>query len=284
MNEKEEKNLYMDKENPYIDYTKRRRKKRFVNKYKNTKAYIIIKKTILLALSVFMAFKLINFGIVMHNKSKYRNPQFVQQDIMNYLEDRYGEEFVMESYMGRGYSFNNYVQMYVYPKGKEDELYKFKVQGYFDKKGKMNYYDGYVMVKLRDDYENGVRKIIDEHFKDYKFYLDFYSEWITNNLPPDTQLDDLWNYSANVDYPLPRLCIMLKKSQESNFNKERIKKMGHELGEWGFRGEIWVYLYFDDTYYDKKNNYNKWEVIEGERHKRESHRMFVYDQNKVDYR
>ena len=274
----------MDKENPYIDYNKKRRPKRFTNKYKNTKAYIVIKKTILITLIVFIACKLIRFGIVIHNKAKYRDPQFVQQDIMNYLEDRYGEEFVMESYMGRGYSFNNYVQMYVYPKGKEDELYKFKVQGYFDKNGKMNYYDGYVMVKLRDDYENAVRKIIDEHFSDYKFYLEFESEWVTKSLPPDTQLEDLWNYSANADYPLPRLCIMLKKSQKDAFNKDNILDMGYKLGDWGYRGEIMMFLYLDDTYYDKKNNENKRELLEGEWKNKDNHRMFIYEKDDIEYR
>lgn len=40
----------------------------------------------------------------------------------------------------------------------------------------MEYADSYVMVKLSDEYAACVDKIIDEHFDNYKFYLEFDSE------------------------------------------------------------------------------------------------------------
>ena len=45
------------------------------------------------ALFLFVLTNVVKFGIVLHYKTKYRNSELVQQDIINYLEDRYEEYF-----------------------------------------------------------------------------------------------------------------------------------------------------------------------------------------------
>lgn len=47
-----------------------------------------------------------------------------------------------------------------------------------NEEGKMDV-DNYVMIRLTDEYASYVDEIIDEYFDDYKFYLEFSSEWMT---------------------------------------------------------------------------------------------------------
>lgn len=205
-----------------------------------------------------------------------------RQEALTYLEERYGEEFEIISYRGMGYAYD-YVQMYAWPKSNPDDEHQFEIQGRLNKKKKMEYTDTYVMIKLTDEYAACVDEIIDEYFDDYKFYLEFSSEWVTVNLPPDTKVEDLFELRANVDYPLPRLFIFMKSSQGQNFKEENIKAMGGNLQKWGYRGEIYLTCYFDDTYYEKKNNENKRNLLEGERNSYECHWVFIEDNETILY-
>ena len=216
-----------------------------------------------------------------HNKEKYKDAEYVKQDTLNYLEERYGEEFEIESVRGMSYAYD-YINMYAYPKGLQDEAHKFKIQGRFNKEGNLEYCDSYVMVKLTDDYEAYVDEIIDEYFDDYKFYLEFDSEWITSNLPPDTTVEDLFQLRANVDYPLPDLAIFMQSSQKENFTDENIMAMCRKFAKWGYRGTIHIICYDDNRYYEEKNNENKRQCRDGERLHRKSHSIFIRDNENID--
>jgi len=206
-----------------------------------------------------------------------------KQEVLTYLEERYGEEFEIASYRGMSYAYD-YVEMYAYPKGYLDEAHQFQIQGRPDEDGKMEYVDSYVMVKLSDEYEAYVDEIIDEYFDDYKFYLEFDSEWMTSNLPPDTEVEDLFELSANVDYPLPDLAVFMKSSQQEFFTDENIMSMCKKLAKWGYRGPIHIRCYDDDEYYEKKNNENKRECLEGEEFHWKTHVIFINDNKNIDYR
>ncbi|MCI8509981.1 MAG: hypothetical protein HFJ06_15725 [Lachnospiraceae bacterium] len=126
-------------------------------------------------------------------------------------------------------------------------------------------------------------EIIDEYFDDYKFYLEFSSEWMTSQLPADTKVEDLFKLRANVDYPMPRLFILMKSSQKENFTEKNIMDMGDKLAKWGYRGEIYLTCYSDDTYYKKKNNENKRQSSASENNHSECHWMFIENQETIQY-
>ena len=46
-----------------------------------------------------------------NNKAKYKDAEYVKQDTLNYLEERYGEEFEIESVRGMSYAYD-YINMY----------------------------------------------------------------------------------------------------------------------------------------------------------------------------
>ena len=141
-----------------------------------------------------------------YNRSRYKDEFYLQQEVSEYLEERYNEEFIVMFNRGMSGAYN-YMQLYAYPMAYQDEMHKIEIQGYYNKWGKMDFYDDYVMIKLTEEYEAYIDPVIDEYFDEYKFYLDFNAEWLTNNLPADTKLEDLWEMKANEDYPLPAIFI-----------------------------------------------------------------------------
>lgn len=157
-----------------------------------------------------------------NNIAKYKEEGYIEKDVTRYLEERYGEEFVITSVRGRSYAYD-YINMYAYPKSHQEESYEFKIQGRYNEEGILEYTDSYVMIKLRDDYEAYVDPIIDEYFDEYKFYIDFDSEWMTSNIPANAKLEDLWELKANIDYPLPEIRIYIGPSD--NRQVDTLEKM-----------------------------------------------------------
>lgn len=56
------------------------------------------------------------------------------------------------------------------------------------------------MIKLADEYEAYIDEILGDCFNEYKFHMEFYSEWITTNLPADITLGELWENKWTVIY------------------------------------------------------------------------------------
>ena len=196
-----------------------------------------------------------NYKPVSREERKAAKEEQRKEEVLAYLEDRYGEEFEIASYREMSYAYD-YVKMYAYPKGYSDEAHRFQIQGRLNEDGEMEYADSYVMVKLTDDYEAYIDPIIGEYFDDYKFYLEFNSEWITSNLPPDTQLEDLWELHANEDYPLPSLYISLAPNQENDNYITR--QLCTDLRDSGLRGRVKIWWVKEEYRYEKLSR-NNWE-------------------------
>ncbi len=176
-----------------------------------------------------------------------------KQEVLTYLEERYGEEFEIASYRGMSYAYD-YVEMYAYPKGYSDEAHQFQIQGRLNEDGKMEYVDSYVMVKLTDDYEAYIDPIIGEYFEEYKFYVRFNSEWLTNNLAPDTELEDLWELHANEDYPLPTIYVYVYNADK---DKNHLENMVREFSVKNIRCSGRTVYYYDYERYTKlTDNWN----------------------------
>ncbi|MDE5965800.1 MAG: hypothetical protein K2G89_03110, partial [Lachnospiraceae bacterium] len=197
----------------------------------------------------------------------------------------YGEEFelVEDSYRGTDYA-HSFVSAEARPKASPDEQHTFPIQGYFNRWGGLEYFDGYVMVQLAREYEQRIDEIIDETFDDYKFFLEFYSEWLTNSLPVGTTVDDLKNYKANVDYPLPDLGVFMRPSQLEKFNQANVEEVCSRLAEMGYRGTITITCYEYDTHYERKTRENQRRAEGSEADHWKYFVVFVYSEDNIDYR
>ena len=166
---------------------------------------------------------------------------------MEYLEERYGEEFEILTYRGMGYAYD-YVNMTAHPKANPDKKHEFIIQGKKGKWGKLEYVDTYAMVKLTKDYEKHLDEVICKYYKEYKFYVEFYSEWLPDNLPPDIKFEDLKDLKANEDYPLPYLRLFIAPGENCKF--EYLEEFVRELSEQGFKCDGSVAYYEDQNVFD----------------------------------
>lgn len=171
----------------------------------------------------------------------------LETEVELYLEERYGEQFVVTFEHGRGYAYDHAL-LHGYPVDHpDDERYEFEIQVYYYKGGKKEFYDGYTMVKLADEYEEYIDEILGDCFNEYKFHMEFYSEWITTNLPADITLEELWkNYRANADYPLPRIRVLIPPET----TPKQIKEFVEKLGQSSFRGVAGIVHHYDKSIYD----------------------------------
>ena len=193
-----------------------------------------------------------------YNRSRYKDDLFLQKDVAKYLEDRYDEEFIVVFNRGMSGAYN-YVQLYARPITNKTQ--KIEIQGYYNKKGKLDYYDDYVMIKLKDEYEAYVDEIIKKYYKKYKFFMEFHSEWLTNEIPPDTKLEDLWELRANQDYPLPAVFIYLSpEEQGKEQNRQKVSEFLNCLKDNHYRGRVDIWYMEQDGRYQLANA-NNWEDI-----------------------
>lgn len=268
MNENKEKELnepyVMENQSTYKEYTG---KKSLSNKIAIALA-IIVSSVVVVFLAIGM--------IKSHNRAKYKDEFYVQQEVTSYLQERYNEEFIVYYERGMGGAYN-YVQLYAYPIAQQDDAHEIKIQGHYNKWGKMDFYDDYVMVRLTEEYEAYIDPIIDEYFDEYKFYIDFYSEWLTNDLPADTQLEDLWNMQANVDYPLPSFFIC---TLSDNNKSEIYDDLCGEMRDAGARGRVKIWEMQESNKYILLNREN-WDEIKTYNDIEDIATIFLYD-NKIE--
>ncbi len=222
-------------------------------------------------------------AIAQTNEKKYQDENYVIEKALKYLEKRYDEKFIITKYQGMGPMYG-YVSMEACPEGKEEPRYTFQVQGYPNKWGSLDYYDTYVMVRLTGEYEEYVGNIIGEYFDEYKFFIEFYSEWITEELPLNMHLEDLWELKANEDYPLPWLYIYIPPDAEDAV----IVDMVETLSKNHFKGLIQVEHIYNRKLYDAKQR-NDWSKgykeygIKSTGEKSYIYRMLVYGEDNVKY-
>ena len=209
----------------------------------------------LILIGLLVLFFIATLMIKSYNRSRYKDEFYLQQEVQEYLQERYNEEFMVMFNRGMSGAYN-YVQLYAYPIAYQDEMHKIEIQGYYNKWGKMDFYDDYVMIKLTEEYEAYIDPIIDEYFDEYKFYMDFNSEWMTNNLPADTKLEDLWELRANEDYPLPDLFVYV--SPQQYIDKTIVEELCDDLRVAGLRGCTMIWALQDNERYLKLRK-NDWQ-------------------------
>lgn len=236
-----------------------------------------IKMMLLILIGIAVLFLVACIAIKSYNHSKYQDEFYVQQEALEYMQERYNEEFIVMYNRGMGGAYN-YVQLYAYPVTHRDEMHKIEIQGYYNKWGKLDFYDDYVVVRLTEEYEAYVDPIIDEYFDQYKFYIDFNAEWLTNNLPTDTQLEDLWELDANADYPLLTLFIYIAPNDDCQTGE--IERLCTQLKECNVRAMVNVWDLQDEERYAQLYR-NDWGENRTYRDVKDMTTVFVYD-NRIE--
>ncbi len=217
------------------------------------------------------------------NYEKYTDSEYVEKDILEYLEERYNEEFIIESCIvsdreAGTHPYYGTVQAYVYPVEHNDEKHKFRVQGNKSKFGIVDYYDTYVDIKLIDEYETLVDPIIGECYDEYKFYVSFPTTWLNKNLPIDTKIEDFNKMEQNIDYySRPSLIIYLPPSEPRSEMYSVIK----ELSENNYLGSVYFRWFYYDDDYDRKTRNDLGDGDGYEGHNYENYYKTIYERGKI---
>ncbi len=193
------------------------------------------------------------------NYAKYRDSEYVEKDILEYLEERYSENFVIESCVVSRYDSDirpeyGTIEAYVYPLEHYDEKHKFRVQGDKNIFGIVDYYDTYTDIKLIEEYETLIDPILGECYDEYKFYVSFPTTWLNKNLPVDTKVEDFNEMEQHTDYySRPTLVIYLPPSEPRSGMYDVSKK----LSEGNYVGYVSYKWFYKDEGYDRKGR-NDW--------------------------
>ena len=172
----------------------------------------------------------------------------IRKDVSSYLEERYEEKFVITNVIFPGFNYASYV-ITAYPEGKPQKSdYKVTIHGWV-KKGLINYYDDYPLIKLIPELKKYISDVVGEYFPENKVYVDFYNEWIRENEDKDMTLDvflnDIngkWHSAGWYDVCIPY----------ENINDKKLIIKLNELASFMGGKKLSGFFFIDVIY----NNYN----------------------------
>lgn len=166
-----------------------------------------------------------------------RNKEYVQAQMMDFLEKRYHEKFVMKGYIDcLGNWYGNYVEMKACPEGKDDGEHLFIVEGKPDDAGNLEYKDSYLYVLIEKDYLKYFEPVIDEYFDDCHYEVDFYPEYntVSPEIPGDATVEELLEFKAGRDYNKPLISIY----SEQKLKPEAQRDFCGKLQDKKFQGSV----------------------------------------------
>lgn len=168
--------------------------------------------------------------------------EYVQAQIMVYLEERYHEKFVMKSYTSNLGTWNgNFVIMKVWPEGKEDDAHLFEVTGYRNENDELDYYDSYVYIRLEKEMEEYFQPFVDEYYNEYlSYYVSFFMGENKCNLPAEISVSELLTRS---DYASVTMYLQLHAEPQEDCNYGNMASLAKELQERKFRGKLNIDLF-----------------------------------------
>lgn len=143
-----------------------------------------------------------------------RNKEYVQAQMMDFLEERYHEKFVMKGYIDcLGNWYGNYVEMKACPEGKDDGEHLFIVEGKPDDSGNLEYRDSYFYILIEKDFLKYFEPVMEDYFDDFYCKVYFAPEYstISPKISGNATVEELLEYRAGKDYEKPVLSIYSEK-------------------------------------------------------------------------
>lgn len=185
-------------------------------------------------------------AVVIENRKKANDKEYVQSQMMDYLENRYHEKFVKKYYeFSNGGWGGTYFHMDAYPKGKEDDEHTFSVWGNFDEDGNLVYSDSYPYLRLNKDMTEHFRPFIEKYYDKYLYYdVDFGNlNSFDSRLPLNISAEDFLKLDDSEGYRNPDLYLHLQVESQKDFNYDVLESLAKTLQENRFRGHFTFSLF-----------------------------------------
>lgn len=185
---------------------------------------------------------------IQKNDQTIYNDKYVQDQVMDYLENRYNETFSMKSYESH---LNDPGKKYIVMKAWTSDTLswhdknEFEVWGYLNDQGTLDYFDSYVYLGLKKDMTSLLEvQCISNYFNkwfscDVKFD---YANDHKHNLPPDITASEFLEINKSQDYAKIHLSLHFQMEPPEDFKDDILDSLAQSLQEYQFYGTFEFHL------------------------------------------
>jgi len=178
------------------------------------------------------------------DSKKHLSSQEKEAKVLEYLKNKYDEEFVPLSISQSGWG-QGYDVILLYPKNGSKDDY-FEVNGSLRKDGSYFITDGYFKRIIYDEYEAVLSDIVNDIFKDFKVYVDFGTGVCNENLKKGTKIEEI--YDIDDSFRADIRILVKESSLSDNYATEELKEIAHKMVEKKLVGTIETYLVYNDKF------------------------------------
>src|SRR5699024_474645 len=151
----------------------------------------------------------------------------VREEMLDYLEDKYGEEFEMYNIEYAGWGNRNREHMLVYPKDREDDERVFTLDRIYEDDGSIRYEDGYVGYVMGPIAIEKFEDIVKKYFSDSIVFAGFGGGYIfPEELTIDSGYDEFKKYMDEKIRIGSHIYTVIEDEREA---EQLLEKMEEEL-------------------------------------------------------
>lgn len=151
----------------------------------------------------------------------------VREEMLDYLEDKYGEEFEMYNIEYAGWGNRNRENMLVYPKDREDDERVFSLYRIYEDDGSIRYEDGYVGYVMEPIFIEKYEKIVKKYFPDSIVFASLLGPHVyPDELTVDSSYEEFKKYMDQKIRVGSHIFAGIKEEEEA---EELVKRMEEEL-------------------------------------------------------
>lgn len=199
----------------------------------------VTKRVLLVALTI-----MISLGVSGCMK-KNVDPEDIKAEMLTYLEEKYGEEFVPMSLSPSGFAYS-YDNLRVYPKnGNKGD--SFEVWGTRMEDGSYSMSDGYFGIYIKDEYEAMLSGFVGEIYKDFKLYTDFGEGGILpDRLDKNTKLEEIYN--KDEMFWSDTVVFVKEASVKGIDDEDSIRKIAENMQAKKMVGSVRLFIVFNEKF------------------------------------
>ncbi|HLR35067.1 MAG TPA: hypothetical protein VK071_07005, partial [Tissierellales bacterium] len=151
----------------------------------------------------------------------------VREEMLDYLEDKYGEEFEMYNIEYAGWGSGEREHMLVYPKDREDDERVFSLYRIYEDDGSIRYEDGYVGYVMEPIAIEKYEEIVKKYFPNSIIFAGFAGSYTyPEELTIDSGYDEFKKYMDQKVFIGSHIFAGIENEEEA---EELVKKMEEDL-------------------------------------------------------
>lgn len=176
------------------------------------------------------------------NEEKVLTREEVQQEMLDYIENKYNEEFEVYGIDFKSWDNGGVETMYAYPKGENPNYYF-----YVKRTGKNQITDDYVVFAMAKIYEEKAKEIIKKYFPDAVVQVGMSSSGtVPDSFRPDMNFEEFQKYAnKKVDVSCG---INLIADKEEDIDAKKSEALQMELKDLNKIGSISFFGYSEDDF------------------------------------